>query len=342
MPVVVTGATGFIGGALVRALLASGAKVTTLHRGSHGRAAMEALGARARVVPLKAGAALAGALSGQQVLFNFAYDVRAGAEDNLKAFDALHDAAISAGIERFIHAGSAVVYDAWPKGPVTESGSCDNPVHDPYRIAKRSMDQTLMNGMLPAIILQPAIVYGPGSSLWIERPIAAMRQGGVVLPEPVGRCAAVFVGDVIQAALRAAILPDPGRERFLISGPDTPSWADYWHAICGLAGQGEVILEPLGQLTAEAGSTPILQTTTRPPLAARISAAGRKVLGHERFESLVARAQQLRGPSGPVRPDHAALELYASDPSVSIEKAQARLGYAPRYSFSAGINACRA
>ncbi len=344
IPVAVTGANGFIGRRLVAALCARGAHVTALLRSQHGADVLQRMGAGTVIAPLRASPTLASALADQQVLFHFAYDMRASGPDNLAAFDALMAAA--PGIPRIIHASSAVVYDRWPNGILNETCSITTGIGSGYRQAKVAMEARLLGGTTPAAILQPTIVYGTGSGLWTNAPMAALRGGGVVLPDPVGFCPAVHVDDVVQVALLAATLPDLGRERFLINGPDQPTWAEFYQGYAAIIGTGQVILQPYETLAARLGPAltpgPASGPGSGPSTAARISAALRRAVGNQRFEAAVARIRRLSGPTGPVYPDRSALILYAGHPVIDSGHARTRLGYAPAVSLQAGLAAIAA
>jgi nucleoside-diphosphate-sugar epimerase len=341
-PVLVTGAGGFIGRRLVAALSAAGARVTALLRGRHGARRLEALGARVVVCDLRRPERLAEVLSGQEVVFHLAYDIRAGATANLAAFEGLLAAAQGAPVGRIVHASSVVVYDGWPHGRLDEESPVTPPggVGADYRSAKIEMERRLLAGDIAAAILQPTIVYGPGSALWTEAPLAALGRGGVVLPDPPGLCPAVFVDDVVQAALRAAALPDLGRERFLVSGADSPDsldWRRVFEGYRAILGRGEVILEPAAALEARLGPPPPAGARGAVPASARASAALRRLVGHGTVAALAGRLRALAAPVGPARPDRFMLELYRARPCIDISRAKRRLGYAPRFDFAAGL-----
>lgn len=159
------------------------------------------------------------------------------------------------------------------------------------------------------MILRPTLVYGPGSALWTDGPLAALRQGGVILPDPPGRAPLVHVDDVVQAVLRAALLPDPGRaERFLISGAEGVDWAEYYRGLAQIAGRGEIRLEPMARPVLSYGSS-------APSAAARISAWGRRLVGRERSERAVALLQAVaaRGPGAARRRHGASLHVQPAD-----------------------------
>lgn len=332
VPVVVTGASGFIGHRLTLLLAGAGARVTVLMRARHEAAALRVLGVTVVPCDLAAGQVPVAALAGCAVLFHFAYDMRASGADNLRGFDALLAAAGAAGVGRIVHASSAVVYDGWPDGRLSEASASAAAGGGGYRQAKIAMERRLMAGAIPAVIVQPTIVYGPGSALWTDRPIAQLQAGGIVLPDPPGLCAAVHVDDVVQAAVRAAVLPDPGRERFLISGPDRMTWADFFAGYVRILGQGRVDLRALPP-----PPPPQDGPASGPSLAARISAQARRVLGRRRFEALLAMAAGLRGAQGPALPDPGLHRLYAARPEIDMTAAQGRLGYIPTVDFSSGL-----
>lgn len=335
--VAVTGARGFIGARLLGPLVASGAKVRALVRSGHDRARMQATGAEVQIVPLKPGGALDKALTGQDVLVNLAYDMRAGMDENLAMFDGLIGAAEQAGIRRIVHLSSAVVYDGWPNGPLDESGPITDPQGASYRRAKILMENQLMGGDFEAAILQPTIVYGPGSALWTTAPMDALVRGGVVLPDPCGACAAVFVDDVVQTILLATQAAEMDRQRFLISGPEAVPWHQFYKGYRDLMGQGNIITKPLADLLDRLSDDVDDHGGSGPSLAARISAKLRQVIGSRRFETLMARARSLRGAQGPNWPDRHMLALYQAHPSVSIDRARAILGYEPKFDFAQGL-----
>ena len=336
--VLVTGASGFIGRRLVKALADAGAEVTALSRTGFGAADLGSGSVKTVTGSLNKPADLPEILRGQNVVFHLAYDVRASAAENLSAFENLYNAAIKSGVGRFVHTSSIVVYDGWPDRDLDEKSPMDRPGGSPYRRAKIDMERQLMNGPLPAAILQPTIVYGPGSALWTLAPQAALRQGPVVLPDPVGTCAAVHVEDVISAALLAATLPDLGRERFIVSGPDTPSWADFYNGHAQLIKTGSVTLVPLDTLASRFPEEQAPDENSGPSLAARISAALRQVIGSRRFDQVMTHIRSRRSPRGPVYPDRHQLALYAANPRISPDHARARLGYNPRFDLKTGLS----
>lgn len=338
MRAVVTGANGFIGRRLVAGLLAANAKVTVLLRSPHDRGYFVAVGADVAICKLTPGPELDAVLNGQTTLFHFAYDVRASGTENLSAFSALLDAAARGGIARVIHASSIVVYDGWPNGKLTEFSPIGTSAGGDYRQAKIAMEAELLKCDMAVAILQPTIVYGPGSALWSDAPQAALRKGPVVLPDPVGICPAVFVDDVVAAALLAAALPDLEQERFIVSGPDTVTWVDFFQGHASLIGVGSVKLAPVDELMTHRPASQQSDRRCGPSAAAQISARLRGVIGSRRFDRIVASCRiHLSGGESNYPPRHV-LELFAATPLITSEHARSRLGYRPRFDLRVGLS----
>ncbi len=92
-----------------------------------------------------------------------------------------------------------------------------------------------------AVILRPGIVYGPGSTLWVDRPLAALEAGslGDLGARGDGIAALIHVADVAEAtrcALAALSGPGPGLLAANLIGPETPRWNDYFARLAAAAG----------------------------------------------------------------------------------------------------------
>lgn len=338
--VLVTGGSGFIGRRLVAALVQAGAEVTALGRTRHSAAALSGVPVRFVQGSLADAAAVRAAVAGQDIIFNLAYDFRQSAAANVAAFETLVSAAEAEGRVRIVHASSIVVYDGWPGGTISESSSMDRPGGSPYRRAKIAMERRLMAGTRPAAILQPTIVWGAGSSLWTDGFTEALLAGGVLVPEPEGLCQGVYVADVVQACLRAATLPDLGQERFIVNGSEPFPWSALLKGYARHLGRGAVRFTPASDLApsvAHSQMTAADEGDAAPSLAARISALGRGMLGHQRFEALVRLARRRLKGAGEMRPDAHLFELMVARGACPPDRARDRLGYSPAFDLAAGL-----
>ena len=334
--VAVTGASGFIGRALVATLAVEGVAVTALSRSPMPRGT----GTNLRLIAgdLRDADSVARLLEGADTLYNLAYDVRASGADNLAAFDTLLAGARAAGTRRIVHLSSVVVYDAWPDADCVETGAMTPRAPGSYRDTKIAMEDRLAGSGLSAAILQPTIVYGPGSRLWTDRLADALLLGEVVLPAPEGLCNGVHVDDLGQACRLAAAADAPGG-RFIISGPAPFAWSDLLRGYAAILGRGSVRHVPVEDLLARLGPAPQTTSPAAPSLPARLSRAARGRFGHDRVDALSRwlRARLRKG--GTFWPDRHLVEEFSGTGSCHIDHARATLGYAPRHDLDSGLAA---
>ena len=242
-PVLVTGAGGFIGRAVVARLAEAGIPVRAGLR--RVRVDVESTpGVDAVACDLDRPGELDAACAGAGTVVHAAGRSQATMTAHLRA---LLDAAGRAGVVRVVLFGSIAVYGA-REGHVAED---DAPGRlDAYGSAKRDCETMLRAWVREgaasgrrAVILRPGIVYGRGSALWIDRPAACLRAGtlGHLGPRGEGVAALIHVSDVAEAT-RAAILAlgsaGPGERALNLVGPDTPTWNAYFAALSGRLGLG--------------------------------------------------------------------------------------------------------
>jgi len=335
----VTGGNGFIGRRLVRALDQAGAEVTILCRSDRGTTARHAASVRTIVGELSNRRRLANALRDQEVVFHLAYEGHASAAENLEAFESLLSGCADARVSRIVHTSSIVVYDDWPDGDLDESGSMSRPGGSGYRQAKIEMERRLMRGTIPAAVLQPTLVYGAGSAFWTDQFLEWLALGDIVLPTPEGHCCGVFVDDVVQALIRAAILPGLGQERFIISGQDSFSWSSLLEGYARIVGSGTVKHVAVEELESRLGPQGSEHSEGGSSGAAAVYAVGRRLLGRERFERLVRWAKRRLAKDGTMYPDAHLLELFSATGRCDIERARTRLAYEPEFDLTRGLAA---
>jgi len=333
----VTGGTGFIGGALVRRLADLGAQVIVPTRDCS-RIGTDKAGIR--YVSARAGDAksLAAHMSGVSAVFNLAYDFRRSASENVALAASVAAACHEARVPMLVQASSIAVYDDWPTGDLDETSPCDGPGHE-YKQAKRQIERDIerrvMAGDFDAMILQPTIVYGPGSPQWVDALVERMAGGTLILPENLsGLCNGVYIDDVVGAFIAAAGMERGGAERFIVSGPEPFPWRDLFLAYADACG-AEVRFEgqaPDMPPPAAPGANPSLASA----IARRAGAMASDVLGTARLERLRGTVMRLR-PGGRVwRPVAENPRLFLSHGISSIEKLRAHL-YTPAIGAEDGL-----
>ncbi len=186
-PVLVTGAGGFVGAALVRALRSLSRPVVGADLRCSGTASL--------AFDVTDGPAVRAAL--REVNPSVVVHGAALVDDRIAAgtFERINvggtrtvlDACVALGdqLERLVHVSSiAALGTAPPPGQTDESPPAVNATAPYFGTKARSealVREALRRGDLRGVIVRPGDVYGPGSEPWVERPLAALRARQPIL-----------------------------------------------------------------------------------------------------------------------------------------------------------------
>lgn len=221
----VTGATGFIGRALVQALVAQGEPVVALSRRPVSLGSSER-GITWRVCDLLNPETLPKALAGVRVAYYLVHSM-GGGQDGYRALErrsaeAFVAAATSAGVERIVYLGGPA-----PPGRPSE-----------HLRSRLEVGEVLRSGPVLAVELRAAMVIGNGSASWRIVRDLAMRLPIMVLPRWLAsRTRPVALADVITALIGAGRLPLERSEWFDLPGPDTVSGQQILERIAKIRGR---------------------------------------------------------------------------------------------------------
>ena len=185
-PVLVTGASGFVGSHVVREMLDQGYAVRVMVRTEGQALAFRSLGVETAAGDLQKPESLPAVVRGVGSILHIASIFRqAGLPDevyrdvNATGTERLIDAAAAAGVARFIHCSTNGVHGGIKNPP----GNEDSPVKpgDVYQESKWEGERIAMrafeSGRIRGAVLRPAMIYGPGDTrlLKIFRMIARRR-----------------------------------------------------------------------------------------------------------------------------------------------------------------------
>jgi dihydroflavonol-4-reductase len=232
MKALVTGATGFVGAAVARALIREGWEVRALARKGSDRRNVQHLPLQVIEGDLADRASLERALADCQALFHVAADYRLGAFDprqlyqtNVEGTRNILDASRQAGVQRVVYTSSVATVgiprDGTPGNEDTPVGIADMVGH--YKRSKFLAEQVVREAALTGpsvVIVNPSTPIGPGD-------IKPTPTGQMVLDAAAGRTPAyvdtglnvVHVDDVAAGHLLAYHRGRPG-ERYILGGQD--------------------------------------------------------------------------------------------------------------------------
>jgi dihydroflavonol-4-reductase len=229
--VFLTGASGFVGSAVARRLLAEGLAVRALVRPGSNRANLEGLDLDLIEGDIRDAALLRKAVRGARYLFHIAADYRLWAPDpneiiatNTTGTRAAMSAALEAGVERIVYTSSVATLKLSDDGsPADETSPLDEiDAIGAYKkskvLAERLVEKMVAEANLPAVIVNPSTPVGP-------RDVRPTPTGRIVVEAASGRMPAyvdtglnlVHVDDVAAGHL-AALRRGRIGERYILGG----------------------------------------------------------------------------------------------------------------------------
>jgi dihydroflavonol-4-reductase len=276
----VTGATGFVGAAVARALVNSGQRVRVLARPQSDRRNLNGLPVDIAEGALDAPETLSRALKDCRYLFHVAADYRLWVPDpetmfrvNVEGTRQLMLAALTEGVERIVYTSSVAVLGV-VKGGIAdeETASRAEDMIGPYKLSKfraeLAVRALIEERDLPAVIVNPSTPIGPGD-------VKPTPTGRIIVEAARGRIPAfvdtglnvAHVDDVAVGHLLAARAGQIGR-RYILGG-DNMSLADILVEVARVTGRRPppLRLPRVAALPVAAGAEALARLTRRPPLA---------------------------------------------------------------------------
>ncbi|MFE7029801.1 aminotransferase class I/II-fold pyridoxal phosphate-dependent enzyme [Streptomyces sp. NPDC057621] len=314
--VLVTGASGFIGGHLTRRLTEHGHRVRVLVREGSDRSAFAGLDVEVATGDLSDPESLRCATSGVRHVYNCAgLSADWGPWEEFRRINVdgsrnLVEAAHRAGtVERLLHLSTTDVY-GYPVTPCDESAE-PRDIGLPYNRSKvlgeRAVRQAAERTGLPVTVVRPVSVYGPRSkdfvieiaTLLLSRQMVYVRGGAV----PAGL---VYVGNLVDGMIAACASDTAVGKAYNMRDPDPTTWREYVEALA----RGLGVKPPAFSLPT--------------PVARGVATVSERVYG------------ALGIKSRPVLTRHA-VHLFDRDQSYAVDRARDDFGFKSEVGFEEGI-----
>lgn len=318
--ILVTGATGFLGGAVARALRAQGADVLGQGRSAATAAALEKAGVAMHRMELEDRAAVQAcfdAFRPDRVIHCAAKSAPFGrradfVRANVDGTRHLLEASCAAGIQRFVHISSPSIYCAGdPLVHVPEDTPLPRRAINAYAETKRAAESLVEEAHgrgLPCVILRPRALYGPGDNALFPRLLLALKDRKLpIIGDGENRIDMTYIDDAVASVQLALVAEDRclGRAYNITSGESVHLW--------------DLISTLADRLQLERPARRISRRTAH--LAAAV------------LESL-HRVLRLRGEP---RLTRHAVDSLSLDATLDITAARRELGYEPRVSVEEGV-----
>ena len=313
MRVLVTGATGFTGGHLVRALARHGDRVRALVRDPAGGAGLAGLGVDVVDGDLRDPVALARAVTGVEVVYNVAAIYRQAGlpaavyhQVNAEAVARLAEAAAAAGARRLVHCSTVGVHGDVERPPANE----DAPLApgDVYQQTKLDGERLARDAAartgLEVTIARPSGIYGPGDRRLLKLFRGVARRRFVTLGAGTIYYHLTYVEDLAQGFRLCGTVPAAAGRTYILAGPEVTT------------------LNELVRLTAEVAGVPAPRAHLPVWPFWLAGAACEAVCAPLRIEPPIYRRR---------------VDFFTKSRAFDISRARRELGYAPAVGLRDGI-----
>lgn len=238
MRCVVLGGTGYIGGRLVPELLAKGYQVCVVARSPEKLQGVP----WEKDVEIVAGdvtnrASIAAGLAPDDVVYYLVHSLNRTdfADVDSQAAKNVAEAAEEAGVKRLVYLGGIMP----TQGNLSE-----------HLASRNQVGQTFLDCLVPATVLQSAIIIGSGSASFEMLRYLTERLPAMVTPRWVNnRVQPIAIRDVLYYLVNAALSPSEGSHVFDIGGPDILTYRDMMRRYAAVSNLNRRLVVPVPLLS---------------------------------------------------------------------------------------------
>jgi nucleoside-diphosphate-sugar epimerase len=239
MNIFITGASGFIGQAVVKKLLTGGHSIRALLLPQE----PESLAAATTIVrgDVTRPETFAGVMKGSDTIIHLAGAVGFQTWMNCLAINREGTSnvvreAVSSNVRRFVHMSSVSVYGRTPGVPIREDFPMKR-IGDPYGDTKIDAEtilrETASQGNLDLTVIRPTVVYGPGDNKFLPTLLQNLRGGKFrIIGDGEQTVDLIHVDDLAAFVLRVVEEPRTIGRTYNMTNRGNPSWNDMVKMLC--------------------------------------------------------------------------------------------------------------
>lgn len=371
--ILILGGTGFIGGRLIEALIQnSTANIKVLVRNYSKMSNLSRYPVDIVFGDIRERNILSKALKGCDYVFNCTYGKHSTSERrqvNIASVKHIVEEAARNNVKKVIHISTVSVYGIIPAGVISEETVSRVTRREAYGYTKKKGEEAALKLSrklgLSLTVIQPTLVYGPGAPSWTIAPINMLKSSRIpLIDNGNGLCNAVYIDDLVNALLLAALSPSASFEKLLISGKEPVTWKEYYGALESMLGFQSTIVMSSQELInfrkhmrkkqstlSQIKEIIIDEYKNKPrlielPFVLKLDSIARSVIPRKVFLGIKTRVLgngngQETNSLGKEKPitlyTKYQEDFFRSTACVSIEKAGRLISYKPKHNFKEGM-----
>ncbi|MEX0686549.1 MAG: NAD-dependent epimerase/dehydratase family protein [Balneolales bacterium] len=313
------------------------------------------------------------AASGCDIVFHCAYGNKGTASDkrrvNIDGTQNVLSACLAHHVKRLVHLSTIMVYGHTKDGHLDEQAPKVK-IGGTYSDTKLDAENMVLDYYkekgLSTTVLQPTAVYGPYAPVWGVNVLAQLKSGRTILVNNGdGFCNGVYIDDLVDSMLLAAVKDSAEGENFIISGEEPITWKAFYKyfedmlGYCSTVAMSEVEAISIHDKVQTRKSlfkvlkdnSEFKQLLLQTPLFGKILGTAHQLLPEKIVASI---KQKVKGDPAQItrngqnlhnghtnRPIHpmseAQIRFFATKTHFKIDKAKQLLGYQPKYDFDDGM-----